>query len=243
MNVHLEDAWHTLAAPQDNPHGPLPRLLVLLTMITGLVDAFSFLELGRIFVANMTGNVVFLSFALGGAPGFLWWASLLAIGAFSLGAFIGGRIAAAHGHHRGRHLLVGSAAEGVFVLAAFVFVLVRSAPYDRRSIVVLGVLLAIGMGIQNATARKLGVPDMNTTVLTGTITGISADIPFGSEPRRKAGRRLVTITSMFIGGFVGALLISLGAHQWVLLVATLLLAVTIVVALREATTTAAWARK
>jgi hypothetical protein len=63
-----------------------------MTVVTGLVDAFSYLELSRVFVANMTGNVVFLSFSLGGAPGFIWWASLLAVGAFLVGALLGGLI-------------------------------------------------------------------------------------------------------------------------------------------------------
>lgn len=53
--------------------------------MTGLVDAFSYLVLGHVFVANMTGNVVFLGFALAGASGF----SLVALGAFSLGALAG----------------------------------------------------------------------------------------------------------------------------------------------------------
>ena len=42
----------------DRPHGPLPVLLVCLTVVTSLVDAFSYLRLGHVFVANMTGNVV-----------------------------------------------------------------------------------------------------------------------------------------------------------------------------------------
>ena len=45
-------------------------MLVVLTVVTGLVDAFSYLVLGHVFVANMTGNVVFLAFALVGAKGF-----------------------------------------------------------------------------------------------------------------------------------------------------------------------------
>jgi uncharacterized membrane protein YoaK (UPF0700 family) len=51
----------------DRSHGPLPALLVCLTVVTGLVDAFSYLSLGHVFVANMTGNVVFLGFALAGS--------------------------------------------------------------------------------------------------------------------------------------------------------------------------------
>src|ERR1700712_3793963 len=106
MNTALRDAWETVVPPRESRDGPLPALLVLLTVVTGLVDAFSYLEVGRVFVANMTGNVVFLSFDLGGATGFVWWASVLAILMFVLGAFFGGRIGHTYGGHRGRHLLI-----------------------------------------------------------------------------------------------------------------------------------------
>ena len=61
---------------RDPRHGPLPPLLVLLTVITGLVDAVSYLALGHVFVANMTGNVVFLGFAVVDAEDFSVPASL-----------------------------------------------------------------------------------------------------------------------------------------------------------------------
>src|SRR6201986_2352155 len=72
--------------------GPLPELLLILTAITGLVDAVSILALGRVFVANMTGNVVFAAFALVGAPGFSLSASLFALLGFLVGAGLGGRL-------------------------------------------------------------------------------------------------------------------------------------------------------
>jgi hypothetical protein len=66
----------------DRRHGPLPVLLVGLTVVTGLVEAFSILTLGHVFVANMTGNVVFLGLALAGvgevsiaASLWRWWPS------------------------------------------------------------------------------------------------------------------------------------------------------------------------
>src|ERR1700684_620894 len=83
-------------------HGPLPPILVSMTVVTGLVDAFSYLTLGHVFVANMTGNVVFLGFALAGAPGFSIAASAVAIVAFGCGALAGGGIGVRLGHHRGR---------------------------------------------------------------------------------------------------------------------------------------------
>lgn len=66
--------------------GPLPGLLLLLTVVTGVVDAISILALGPVFVANMTGNVVFAGFAIVGAPGFSLSASLFALAGFLVGA-------------------------------------------------------------------------------------------------------------------------------------------------------------
>lgn len=68
MPTLLREAWATLVPDPAGRHGPLPPLLLVLTVVTGLVDAVSYLELGRVFVANMTGNVVFTGFALAGAP-------------------------------------------------------------------------------------------------------------------------------------------------------------------------------
>src|SRR3712207_3247055 len=75
----------------------LPATLMALTVVTGLVDAVSFLGLGRVFTANMTGNVVFLAFAVAGAPGLSIPRSLASLIAFLAGAAIGGRLGAAMG--------------------------------------------------------------------------------------------------------------------------------------------------
>src|SRR6202042_1967549 len=92
MNAFLTGAWETLVPQRDSRHGPLPPLLVAMTLVTGLVDAFSYLVLGHVFVANMTGNVVFLGFALVGAPGFSIAASAVALVSFWFGALVGGRL-------------------------------------------------------------------------------------------------------------------------------------------------------
>src|SRR5258708_12061051 len=69
----------------------LVPVLLSLTAVTGLVDAVSVLGLGRVFTANMTGNVVFLGFAAAGAPGLSLVRSGAALLAFVIGAAIGGR--------------------------------------------------------------------------------------------------------------------------------------------------------
>ena len=95
MTAFLADARDVVVPRRACRHGPLPPLLVSMTLVTGLVDAFSYLVLGHVFVANMTGNVVFLGFALAGAPGFSITASLAAVASFAAGALLGGRLGVA----------------------------------------------------------------------------------------------------------------------------------------------------
>src|SRR5712691_4568212 len=71
---------------------PLPWVLSVLTVTTGLVDAVSVLGLGRVFTANMTGNVVFLGFAAAGVPGFSIARAVVSLVGFSVGAVLGGRL-------------------------------------------------------------------------------------------------------------------------------------------------------
>ena len=100
VTAFLAGIRETIAPGRNGRHGPLPPVLISMTLVTGLVDAFSYLVLGHVFVANMTGNVVFLGFALAGAPGFSITASLVATVAFAAGALIGGRIGAWQRDHR-----------------------------------------------------------------------------------------------------------------------------------------------
>lgn len=65
----LRDIAELLRPPAGDRHAPLVPMTVALTLLTGLVDAVSYLELGHVFVANMTGNVVFLGFTIAGAGG------------------------------------------------------------------------------------------------------------------------------------------------------------------------------
>src|SRR6185437_8335032 len=104
MSNFLTEMRETLAPSRTSTFGPLPPLLIAMTIVTGLVDAFSYLVLGHVFVANMTGNVVFLGFAVAGAQGFSIPASLVALVAFGVGSILGGRIVARFGQHRGHHL-------------------------------------------------------------------------------------------------------------------------------------------
>src|SRR2546421_2250429 len=166
MNEVLTGAWRTLVPRADDEDGPLPPLLLALTVVTGLVDAFSYLVLGQVFVANMTGNVVFLGFALAGASRFSAPAHLTALGAFGLGAVIGGRLARHVGARRERLLAAAVAVEVLLVAGSVAVAEAVRSPGSGAARYLLIVLLGIAMGTQNAAARKLAVRDLTTTVLT-----------------------------------------------------------------------------
>ncbi|HSS69551.1 MAG TPA: YoaK family protein [Casimicrobiaceae bacterium] len=194
-------------AAKDEREGSLLPLLFVLTVVTGLVDAVSYLKLGHVFVANMTGNVVFLGFAVAGAPGFSIPASLIAIGAFLAGALAGGRLASSMPEHRTRLVAIAVLVKLVLVGVALV-VAITTTDLDAAPVQYgLIALLALAMGLQNAAARVLAVPDLTTTVLTLTLTGLAADSTpaGGSNPR--AGRRLLATGAMFLGAAIGAFLV------------------------------------
>ncbi|MFE4517736.1 YoaK family protein [Kitasatospora sp. NPDC056783] len=182
----------------DPKHGPLVPMLLVLTVVTGVVDAVSYLELGHVFVANMTGNVVFLGFALAGAANLSATASLAALAAFLLGALVGGHLARRLPGHRGRLLAAAVAVQAALVAAATALAAVAGHTSDPARYTLIG-LLGFAMGGQNAVVRALKVPDLTTTVLTMTITALAAD--------RTGSRRLASAVWMFAGALVGALLV------------------------------------
>jgi len=204
------------------PQGPLPPLLLALTVVTGVVDAVSILRLGRVFVANMTGNVVFSGFALVGAPGFSLSASLAALAGFLVGALGGGALAGRLGRDRGLLLRAGAAAELVLVAGALALTAGLPGAGARDGI---AALLALAMGIQNAVARRLAVPDLTTTVLTMTLTGIAADVRAQGHGLAVLRRRILAVAAMFAGAVGGALLVLHAGTAPALGLATGLLAV------------------
>jgi uncharacterized membrane protein YoaK (UPF0700 family) len=181
--------------------------------VTGVVDAVSYIALGHVFVANMTGNVVLLGFAVAGEGGLSIAASLTAIAAFLAGAAAGGalgrRIA-----DRGALLSAGATGSAVLLALACVGGFLAGDPVDGAWRYVLIVTMAMALGGQNAVARKLAVPDLTTTVLTLTLTGLAADGFRAVKPRR-----LIAVAAMFAGALVGALLTLGPGPEWALLLA------------------------
>src|SRR6266853_988352 len=168
----------------------IPYALLGMTAVTGLVDAGSFLSLGRVFTANMTGNVVLLAFATAHVSGLSIARSLTALLAFLVGTVLGGRVMAR----------ANSDSQIRFAVQAFALI----------------ALTALAMGTRNAAVRKLAIPDLTTTVLTLTITGIGADSSIANGNNPRLARRVAAVVAMFLGAALGAVIIrySISAALW-----------------------------
>jgi uncharacterized membrane protein YoaK (UPF0700 family) len=210
--------WRGLV--DDPRHGPLPGLLLVMTVTTGVVDAVSLLSLGRVFVANMTGNVAFVGFALAGAKGFSLAASLFALAGFLVGALGAGRVMRAI--ELNRALLFRNAVVGEFALGATALAVAIPAgtPVPSRAADAISAILAIALGLQNSVVRYLAVADLTTTVLTMTLTGIASDAPRGHSA--VIGRRVLAVAAMLAGAVGGALLVLHVAPSAAIGLATLL---------------------
>jgi uncharacterized membrane protein YoaK (UPF0700 family) len=216
----------------DRPPPPLVVTLAALTVVSGFVDAVSFLGLGHVFTANMTGNVVLIGFAAAGAPGFSMAASLSALGAFLAGAVAGGRLAQRVRPVRNL-LLVAMVIEAACTAAAAVVAgTVPAVGSGWPRFTIIG-LLAVGMGLRNAAVRRVGVPDMSTTVLTTTLTGLASQslLAGGTNPHARLGT--TTVLSMFGGALVGAVLVLHAGAAWSLGVAAGIVAAASVFLYRE----------
>jgi uncharacterized membrane protein YoaK (UPF0700 family) len=189
--------------PQDN----LLRPLMILTFTTGVIDSVSFVGLGHVFTANMTGNVVFLGFALAGAEGVSIVRSLLALVSFGAGALAGGLAVNRAARTPARQLAIASGTEATLLLIAAGLAFGQIVSPPQAIAYALIVLTAFAMGMRNAIVRKLGVPDMTTTVLTLTITGLAADSRAAGGDGARSGRRALAIAAMFLGALLGTLLL------------------------------------
>lgn len=187
-----------------------PYVLLGMTAVTGLVDAISFLSLGRVFTANMTGNILILAFATARVSGLSVSRSSTALIAFVVGAILGGRIMArprtdSRIQFAARAFLV----EAIFLCAASFFSIKYRVDLLQHSFqpFVLIAFMALAMGARNAAVRQLAIPDLTTTVLTLTVTGIAADSSLAKGNNPRLARRIGSILAIFVGAAAGAVVI------------------------------------
>ena len=182
-------------------------LLLVLTCVTGLVDAASFLSLGQVFVANMTGNLTFLGLSLHPDAHIDAITPLSALGGFIAGALIAGRAADRFDRTPRRWLSVAFGIEAFVIALVAALTAVDVLPVAGDGTVVTVMVLAVALGVQNGTVHHLGVPDLTTTVLTLSLAGVVTYSQIAGGRMARPHRRLGSIAVMLAGASAGALLL------------------------------------
>jgi uncharacterized membrane protein YoaK (UPF0700 family) len=184
-------------------HRPMHLVLIVLTFVTGLVDAVTYLGFGHVFAANMTGNVMVLGFALVGAGEISATASLVSLSAFMIGGVISARLARVLERTRHRWILTTLVIETILLGFATALSTSTNGVVSDHTIVAS---LAVAMGMRTVTVRRLGISDVSTTVLTSTLAALAMDTQLPSPTFHAAGLRLAAVAAMLLGASSGALL-------------------------------------
>ena len=180
--------------------------LLVLTFGTGMIDAISVLILGHVFVANMTGNVIFLGFWFAQQRVVDMTAAVVAFASFLLGAVVGGRFARHLEHDTRRWVTVALTVECVVLVTLSILAGTGVLDYHDNTKLILIAGLAIAFGSQNATARQFGIQELSTTVLTSTIVGLGVDSRLAGGTGEREKLRFSVVLTMCAGAVVGATL-------------------------------------
>ncbi len=194
--------------------------LFILTVVTGLIDAASFLGLGHIFTANMTGNIVIMAFASVGVPQLSLVRSATALASALVGGVIAGHLDTRMSWRRRNEWLAFALALETLLLilsAAAATSLMQTSIGSERALMLAIVLTGVAIGIRNGTIRRLAIPDLTTTVLTLTVSGLASESRLTGGNDARWGRRAGSIACMFLGAASGALLLR---HSLCLVLAT-----------------------
>jgi len=161
------------------PYTTLGResMLLVLTLAAASVDAISYLGLGHVFTAMMTGNTVLLGLALAQGEVLAAVRSILALIGFAIGAFVGAIIVERESYPPEWPAAVTAAlAFETIILAIFAANFTLFDGIRGGMIYLLIILSALAMGVQSAAVRRLGVPGIATTYITGTLTSLMVDL-------------------------------------------------------------------
>ena len=180
-------------------------LMLALTFSTGVIDAVGYLGLDRVFTGNMTGNVVLLGMAFGGGADLPILRPALALVFFMVGAALAGRLLrrGPEGWSGRTSLALLVVTVGLAGLAVYVGLVDVQAEEVLGSITTS--VLAMVMGIQAATAKRLKVAEITTVVVTSTITGLASDSRLAGGKSPFWARRFFAIALILLGAVVGAL--------------------------------------
>jgi uncharacterized membrane protein YoaK (UPF0700 family) len=131
-------------------------------------------------------------------------AAVVAVGCFVTGAIVGGRLARRLDHNARRWMVVALSLEVVLLAALSVLAGSGVLDYQDNSKLFLIAGLAVAFGLQNATARQLGVQELSTTVLTSTISSLGFDSRLGGGTGEREKLRIAVVLTICAGAAVGA---------------------------------------
>ena len=191
---------------------PDVRLPASLALIAGVTDVTSWILLGGLFTAHITGNIVVIAANLvSGTPPRL--ASVLALPVFLLTTIVATLVARRFAGHRARttRVLLGAQALLLSVAAALSFVGQASAHPNAPLAVTIGLCAVCAMAAQNAFLHLVPVTAPSTAVMTGnivsaTIAAVDLVTSRGTSPSARAKWHAAwPLLASFIGGcLVGA---------------------------------------
>lgn len=193
---------------------------------TGVLDAVTYIGMDKVFGANMTGNVILIGIAMTGSQGIPAAGPAAALGGFVLGSWLVGQIARRVPRVTGDRVaswLFGGAALGMLGVATTLAFGPSSATFLHGVTAVIGIVMAI----QAVAARRVGVPDVSTIVVTSTLSLLFTEM--GSRGGGADGvttrRRLMAVCSMLLGASVGGMVVAHGLWIGVAISGVLLAAV------------------
>jgi uncharacterized membrane protein YoaK (UPF0700 family) len=222
---------------------PSRATILLFTWAAASVDAITYLT-ASVFTANMTGNAVLLGVSTGELRSTAAARSLVALIAFIAGVVLGALLAGKGGPGKPWLEVRRAVLVEAVILALFAAIAMVPLPLSER-VVVLLLITASGfaMGLQSATVRRLSLPGIATTYITGTITFLfsglvhhwdtlrgsdTAAAQSGGSPEME--RSLGLQAEVFISYTVSALITAVLHVQWPTAVALLPLAAITMVA-------------
>jgi uncharacterized membrane protein YoaK (UPF0700 family) len=184
--------------------------LIGLTLSSGAIDAISFVALGKVFTAFMTGNIVFLGLGVADAGGPDVLRVLIALAAFAAGVYGATKIVNGSSDLGKWSPGVAFALAGTVALQAgflALWVTVSGRPGTESGDVLIG-LMALAMGLQSGAVASLAVKGVFTTAATATLIFVMRDLaaPGDSDSAERA-RLTGVLLALFAGAAAGGLLL------------------------------------
>jgi uncharacterized membrane protein YoaK (UPF0700 family) len=178
--------------------------LLLLTFATGLADSISILVLGHVFVANMTGNVIFLGFWLAPKTSIDLTGVVVALPTFVCTTILSGRLSRYFGQRTRPWITTVLATEIVLLIALSILGGTGVLRYDDHTKLIVIGMLAVTFGLQHSSARQFGIQELSTTVLTSTIVSLGLDSRLAGGTGARQKLRFSVVFTMCAGAFMGA---------------------------------------